>query len=577
MSNNLFVQMPAMGGGLIKNALYGLAATPHRLYRLFAYREVPHFAMYPLLIASVSWSAVLLNDFATKEWTAGFWFGRLFFLVLLGFCIGLYTNFVFKPLYKYVPWFPGAGALRGKLARLLGRSVPGSATVNTAAFSTPSTSGAAIAGETVLRGSRLVNGPALGAELLKAIPGQHRDKVIVWGGVPVMPDKEPEHFLIGGKTGAGKTQAINAMLRVVRHRGQSAIIADPGAGYLARFGREGDIILNPFDSRSIGWSPFAEIRKEYDCMTIAKATIPDANGDASEWNFYAQTMLGSCLKALWKAGEHSTKKLYHLMTVAGVDELRPILEGTPAGLQLQKGGEKALVSIRMIVAAYMAVWEYLPDRGTFSVREWVRGVDSGKGSWLYLTYGDHQLAMLKNIIALWLELAVVEGLTLSESDERRLWYVMDELDSLGKVTSLRAGLTKLRKYGGVCVSGLQTIAQLRDTYGKDGAQILLSCMSTKLVLLLGDNETAKYFEDELGLQETERVEESESESQRPGELASNSTNRSTRREKTPLVLASQITSLPNLHGYLKPVGLPVATVAIDYVKMPNINEPFHEV
>jgi type IV secretory pathway TraG/TraD family ATPase VirD4 len=39
------------------------------------------------------------------------------------------------------------------------------------------------------------------------------------------------------------------------------------------------------------------------------------------------------------------------------------------------------------------------------------------------------------------------------------------------------------------VSGLQTIAQLRDTYGHDEAQTLLSCLSTKLVMAAGDGET----------------------------------------------------------------------------------------
>lgn len=34
--------------------------------------------------------------------------------------------------------------------------------------------------------------------------------------------------------------------------------------------------------------------------------------------------------------------------------------------------------------------------------------------WLYLTYQDNQMAMLRNLVATWLELAIVEGLSLSE-------------------------------------------------------------------------------------------------------------------------------------------------------------------
>src|SRR5690606_19675059 len=101
--------------------------------------------------------------------------------------------------------------------------------------------------------------------------------------------------------------------------------------------------------------------------------------------------------------------------------------------------------------------------------------------WLFITYRDDQADMLRRLVATMLDLAIVEGLSLSEDQDRGLWFVMDEVDSLGRVSSLRGGLTKLRKYGGRCVLGLQTIAQLRATYGHDEAQTLLANCSTKLI------------------------------------------------------------------------------------------------
>ena len=78
--------------------------------------------------------------------------------------------------------------------------------------------------------------------------------------------------------------------------------------------------------------------------------------------------------------------------------------------------------------------------------------------WLYLVYRDDQMAMPRLLITTWLDLAIVETLSLPEEPRRRLWFVLDEWDSLGKVDSLRSGLTKLRKYGGAVVAGLQTMA-----------------------------------------------------------------------------------------------------------------------
>lgn len=428
-------------------------------------------------------------------------------------------------------------------------------------------------GKNYVRGADVLDGAAVAAE--QAASGENYALNIQLGGVAIPYQNEAEHFLISGKTGAGKTQAINAMLRTVRERGQVAIIADPAGGYLQRFGREHDIILNPFDDRNSNWSPFLEIEHDSDVGMIAKAAIPDTNGSGKEWNTYAQVLFSELIRVQWKKGNHSLKELLKLATNATPKELFTLLKDTPAKAFVSPDNERMLGSIRSVMAAYIAPWEYLPDQGTFSVRQWVRDVDQGKtDAWLYLTYMDNQLAMLRNLVSCWLELAIVEGLSLEEKPDRRLFYIMDELDSLGKVNSLRGGLTKLRKYGGVCVNGLQTIAQLRDTYGREEAQTLLSCMSTKLLLAAGDSETAEYFSREIGDQEFQRENRSKGQSARIGELASASENVSTEHRTERAVLASEITALPNLHGYLKPVGMPVMRITLDYVGMDNLNPAF---
>lgn len=431
-------------------------------------------------------------------------------------------------------------------------------------------------GKTVLRGAQVIDGQAAAQQLRAASGGKDMSLNITLGGVPLDVKNEAEHFLISGKTGAGKTQAINAMLRTVRARQQPAIIADPAGGYLQRFGQEGEFILNPFDSRDAGWSPFLELSEDYDCPRIAKAAIPDGTGDSKEWHFYAQTLFGAVLRSQWKAGNFSVKELLRLVMAAPVSDLVGVLAGTSAAILTAKGNEKMLSNTRAIASTYLSVWSYLPDMGQFSVRRWVQAVGEGQHSrWLYLTYQDSQMAMLRTLVATWLELAIVEGLSLSEQPDRRLWFIMDELDSLGKVTSLRAGLTKLRKYGGVCVNGLQTVAQLRDTYGQDEAQTLLSCMSTKLILAAGDAETGETMSKEIGDQEFEREKLTSGTSSQSMQIGSGQSNNKTTEHRTErAVLASEVTTLPNLRGFLKPVGRPVMRIELEYVSMDNKNAAF---
>lgn len=432
----------------------------------------------------------------------------------------------------------------------------------------------------VLRGSEAVHG----TDLQFAVnDGKLEPSAldIVIGGVSIPRSLEPQHFLLSGTTGAGKTQALNKILQVIRRRGKRAMIADAGGGFLSRFYQPGDVIFNPFDKRSAAWSPFAEIRAEYDCQRIAKAAIPDISGDDQSWHNYAQTLLAEVMLVMFKRGDRSMKRLLHYVSNADVRELGELLAGTTAAILCMKGNEKMLSNTRGIIATYLVAWRYLPDTGTFSVREWIH--NESHDSWLFVTYRDDQMGMLRTLVATMLELGIVEGLSLSENSERDLWFILDEVDSLGKITSLRAGQTKIRKYGGRFVLGLQTISQLRSTYGNDEAQTLLANASTKLVLRAGDNQTAEYFSKELGEQEIERGQVTRSDSQssggsflKPNNSSSSSTSHSTIRETKATILPSEIMNLEDLAGFLRIPAFPIGFVEIQYEKLAEVAQPYEE-
>ena len=424
--------------------------------------------------------------------------------------------------------------------------------------------------ELVRRGSRVIDADEMDARTSDRKGKSDADVTI--GGVTIPRMLEAQHFLISGTTGAGKTQVINGMLRSIRKRGNRAVIADPAGGFYARFGQPGDLLFNPFDRRTVDWSPFAEIRADYDCERIAKAIIPDLDGgESAQWQLFAQTLLAKAMLSMHRNGERSMKRLMHWMASADQKELEPLLSGTAAAVMCQKGNDKMLNNTRATMLPYLSIFDYLPDEGRFSIRQFIQ--EDWRDNWLFITYRDDQMGMLRNLVATALEMALVEGLSLSENQERGLWYVMDEVDSLGKVTSLRAGLTKLRKYGGRCVLGLQTVAQLRTTYGRDEAQTLIANTSVKCILRAGDSETAKNMEHELGEQEIERTQVNDSFSTSDNGQ-SQSQNTSTQVVRQSAVLASEIMGLPDLQGFLKIPGDEIARIKVEYVAMPDQNPAF---
>ena len=313
---------------------------------------------------------------------------------------------------------------------------------------------------------------------------------IMIANVGIFPKLETQHFLFAGQTGTGKSQCIARILSTVRSRRSRALVADAAGSFMSKLLADGDLILNPFDERSVDWNPFVEIRTDYDCARIARAAIPDGTGESKEWNHYAQVLLGETLFSFVQEQAAFFTLALHLLSSADQQELFETLQNTPAAVVCSPGNERMLAGVRSIIAVFLQSWRYLSEEGTFSVRDWVTNDGS---QWLFLTYRDDQAPLLRPLVSTILEMAITEGLSLNEDPSRDLWFVLDEVDSLGKISALRDGLSKLRKYGGKCVLGLQTISQLRATYGKDEAQTLMANIATKMVLRAGDGETAEYF------------------------------------------------------------------------------------
>lgn len=417
-------------------------------------------------------------------------------------------------------------------------------------------------------------GAAFGTTLLRTRLDALGPSTLRLGHLSIPIAAELYHFLIAGRTGAGKTQAIQQLLRTAHARGDRAVVADPDGGYLARFGQPGDIILNPFDGRSVRWSPFAEIRAPFDFDVLATAVIPPGNNaNEEEWRRFGRVLLSASLKQLHEDGRGSARELLHLINAAHDNELQTMLSGTSAaGLRRH---DAMFHSILGVVTPHVQSWEYLPEpddqHPPFSIRDWVR---KGAPGWLFLPYRDDQLDSLKYLIATWTGLAVAEALSLPEDLKRRIWFVVDELDSLGKVASMRLAATKLRKHGGVMVAGLQTIAQLRATYGYDEAQVILSSLANKLILAIGDHETAHYFQEELGQRELARRKLS-SQSGHSGVRSTGTTGETTDVVLEHLILASELQGLKERSGYLRRAGdMLIHPVRVPLVLMPQRTPPF---
>lgn len=403
------------------------------------------------------------------------------------------------------------------------------------------------------RGTEIIDHP----HTTRITTRRNRLGTITLAGIPLDPFDETKHFKLIGTTGTGKSTAIREILQSALDRGDRAIVADPDGGYLDRFYEEGrgDLILNPFDARSRNWDLFAELHDEFDVEQLARALIPDHEGEDQSWRGYARTLFTAVTQQLWglhRGGRYpiTVAELYRTLTMASHEELRILVQDTPAQAFLERGNERMFGSIRSVTASSIAALQYVARQAgaPLSLRYWIQHPTSHRA--LFLPYSASQIAALRTLISAWLRLMIFETMTGRDADQR-LWFLIDELDALGTIDGLKDALARLRKFGGRCVLGIQSIAQVSDTYGHGEAQTIVENCGNTLVLRCSASEqggTARFASRLIG--EREVIREHVTRSRRSGEWQySRSTSEQHVTEHA--VLASQIEQLPDLEGYLK--------------------------
>lgn len=359
-----------------------------------------------------------------------------------------------------------------------------------------------------LRGGKLVDERTLQKLAKKA---DSRAEIVI-AGVGVPRRLENRHFLVAGTTGSGKSMAYYAIASVARRRTDAAVVADINAEMLGRFydaGR-GDAILNPIDARSESWSPLAEIFNDWDCDRISKSLIPPGEGSAGEWNHYAQVLLAAILAKVWRENGKNFD-LTNLVLFASSEELAETLKGTQASLFFAAGSERMLSSIRTILTTYCQPFSYLrPEAGrdAFSITKFIQREAAEKhGAWLYFPVRDDFFKQFRLLISGQVDIAISALLSTEDDEARRVWFFFDEFASYGRI-SANDLLTKARKKGGCGVFGVQAISQVRESYGMNGAQTLLSNLGTWLTLRCGDSDTADFMSKNVGDEQVRRLTES---------------------------------------------------------------------
>ena len=371
------------------------------------------------------------------------------------------------------------------------------------------------------------------------------------GVIPVPTDSELRHFLVIGRSGAGKTVLLNPTIEQLKQRQEKMLIHDFKGDMVTKFFNPlRDFIFNPLDKRCLQWNVWNDIQDEIDIINISSSLFYPNSKDPY-WDNAARDVFEAILVYLYRNGLTTNRDIYEHINMPAAKILQIVSETSAAAANhISDPNGKQTQGVMSKLTQGTKCFNYLKDiDGDFSVKNWIRNY---KDSTIFLVnYAD-----LKDVIipalTLFMDIAARTTLTLTDDLDRRIFFFLDEFGQLNRMNSLIDILTNGRSKGASIWLAIQDIGQIDEKYGHNLRKTIINAFSNYVVFALNDHETAKFFVSKIGERKVIAIDEMIQHN-----ADSDSNNMGVRRsQKTEnLVLSSDIMNLPDRQAFIKLSGV----------------------
>lgn len=316
-------------------------------------------------------------------------------------------------------------------------------------------------------------------------------------------DRERRHLLAIGASGSGKTTIITPMMMAAIERGDQLIIYD-NKGDFTEWVPDA-VLLAPWDARSYALDIAKDCRNAQQARELAANLIPA--GKDPIWHQAARQILTALIiKLQVEMPEVWTwRDLYQLVCGSHENLLSIIKTYTPEASNILEAPGKTTQSVLMhlstnawLIADLAKAWGDAPSEKRFSVTDWIKGINIQKkvlilqGSANYSELSTAYIQLVFNMAA-----GLINSPEISKSNERRLWFFLDEFPQLGKLERFRSLLEIGRSKGIRVVLACQDISQIREIYGEHAANSWLGIVGTYIFTRMGTGETANFVAEKM--------------------------------------------------------------------------------
>lgn len=396
-------------------------------------------------------------------------------------------------------------------------------------------------------------------------------------------DLETRHFLTAGSTGTGKSVLLCQLLCGMQRRKAKRIVYDRKGELFAKFGKQGDILWNPYDKRFCGWTIFNEfelyagldrIPETLSAMADSLFSVSStASGNSKHFYDGAASIFKSGCCYLKINDLQSNRELYNFFA-SGADKIAAAIATLPEGLRegqafLCGNGEATASYMSCLMDRVKAFQSLIGKDGICSIRQWIQ--DPAKTNTLFLsTAGENDAAYLPLLTVL-IDVIGSGIRAMNENPQRRIFLVLDELASLPPLKTLQMLLREGRSKGASIFLTTQTMAAIEGRYGKANAADITGLCNTLFVFRTNELEQSEYFSRALGNAERIKLRQTSGESRKSGALFDSNKNSSASEQSVTerLFLSGELQSLPVGCAIVKIADFPVAKVQFAHMTVPD--------
>jgi type IV secretory pathway TraG/TraD family ATPase VirD4 len=393
------------------------------------------------------------------------------------------------------------------------------------------------------------------------------------GNTMLPVEMETKHMLILGTSGSGKGVLLNQFVKQINLRPQQkCIFYDIKGEFIEKqYSPEDDLIFSPFDARSLKWNLFNEIEIPPDFDVLSRSLFSTSDEKNMYWYNCAGDVFRTGLIYL-KLNKQTTNRdiwdFFSLSVEEIVDRFKVLpLEYQGAIKHIDKTDAPASASIISILQERIQFFKYLIDvDGDFSFRKYIREEQEQKQNLFILNIEQYNI-IFRPLMTLTIEMMCREALSLPDDPERRIFFILDELGTLGKMESILQLLTVGRSKGSCLFCASQDLGRIESQYGHANLKTFFNNFNTTFTFRIREPETAEFLSKAIGDHQVLKTSES-------FQVSTDKKSFSEHEKSERLILPTQFQDLPDLTAIINIASFGISEIEVPPIFYPKINPQF---